>query len=259
MATLSARHQQLSAVAHTKRLLLGAGAIGLVSLAGTCAVHLPWNILDTQGRIVGFTMLAVADFVWLSLPIAAISYISVPQRLRIAWWMLILFDVVHAVMAGYLEADMVDNKQKFVEKCSTNSEGADCDLRIGTLTVATPIAAAFLPVCGGVLLYFLYRSFSSLPGATQRYASLYGDDADAAVPPGWHTPPVELAPDSSASESEDETDVTGRSGAGKGWYEMGKKGGREGGAGKGGRSGQLSWSEVRKARKERNLSKSGRS
>ncbi|GAA5843970.1 hypothetical protein JCM11251_005926 [Rhodosporidiobolus azoricus] len=261
MATLSARHEQVAAVAHTKRLLWGASAVGLVALAGSCAVHLPWGILDTQGRIVGFALLAVSDFVWMTSPLAAFTYLGYPKRMNTMWWMLILFNVLHAVTATLLVLTLFQNKQKFIDECVADSAITDCELRVKTLSIAQPIVAAFLPIAGGFVLSALWRSFSALT-QDQRYASLYGGDETAAVPPGWHTPPAVLAPDSSASESEDE-DVHGRRAAGRDtppkgsmWFEMGKKG--SGGEGRrAGRQAPLSWSDVRKARKEKNLSRAG--
>jgi len=112
----------------------------------------------------------------------------------------------------------------------------------------------------------LRRSFDKLP-QDHIYGTLMDDD----VPPGWHVPPADLAADSSASDSDDDGGAprpgaassrrSSRTRVGSGtdkdsasdWYELGARKGH-----KGSRSlamSGLSWSEVRRARKERNLAK----
>ncbi|GAA5873109.1 hypothetical protein JCM8547_006794 [Rhodosporidiobolus lusitaniae] len=253
MATLSSTRSQLAAVAHTKRLFYGASAVGLVSLTAGCASTLPWDILDTQGRVVAFAIQALASFVWLTLPFVAIGSLQIQRRVRSAWWMLIVFDAAESATMAYLAVTLIQDKQRYVDACTSKGSTEDaCNLRIGSLSIANPAIGAFLPIVGAFLLVALWRSFPFLPQSVI-YDHLMDDD----VPPGWHTPPAELAPDSSASDSED--DMMGDRAAAKGWYALGKK--RQAGEStrslKGGHRTTMSWSEVQRKRKEKKVSRSG--
>lgn len=145
-----------------------------------------------------------------------------------------------------------------VRRPSSPSTLGDTDARASAQT------AAILELSAIPLLWLLRRSFDKLP-QDHVYGTLMDDD----VPPGWHNPPADLAADSSASDDDD--DGPSRPGAssprrssrtrvGSGtdkdsasdWYELGRKGHKSS------RSVALSgmsWSEVRRARKERNLAK----
>lgn len=90
--------------------------------------------------------------------------------------------------------------------------------------------------------------FSHLPHS-HTYDTLFDDE----VPPGWHVAPAELAPDSSASESDEEARPAllghsrNSSGPSMEWHELGRPGG--------GRSvkhsSRLSWSAYREKRNRR--------
>ncbi|GAA5986160.1 hypothetical protein JCM11641_004731 [Rhodosporidiobolus odoratus] len=226
MATLSTRHEQLSTMSRTKRLFYLSSMLGLVSLVAICVTVLPWDVLKTQGQIVAFALQALGAFCWLTLSIAAVSSLQIRRRMQSAWWMLLISAVVHAAMTAYFEVYLVDQKRKLLDACTASDlELTICTTRISSLLITVPIAGAILPFFAIPLLILLYVSFAHLP-QNPRYDSLMDDDE---VPPGWHTPPKEFAPDSSASESEDDmADPLGVRAAGRGWYEMGKreKGGR---------------------------------
>ncbi|BGP17680.1 hypothetical protein JCM10213_003584 [Rhodosporidiobolus nylandii] len=247
MTTLATRHQQLSALARTKHLFYACSAAGLVSLVAVCITILPWGVLSAQGAWVAFALLAFGSFCWLTLSIAATGSLQLARRVRSAWWMLLCAAALHAAMTAYLEASLVQDKGGYEADCVANAgDPYVCSNRYFSLTIAIPIAGAILPLCAIPLLSFLFRSFPNLP-QNPRYDSLMDDD----VPPGWHTPPAHLAPDSSASDSDDDdigSDFTGDRAAGKGWYEMGKKSAKRH---------RPSWSEVKKARREKQRSKGG--
>ncbi|GAA6028506.1 hypothetical protein JCM8097_007254 [Rhodosporidiobolus ruineniae] len=250
MATLSSRRLQDAAVVHVKRLIYGSSALGFLSLFGVAIVHGIWPMFDTQGRVVAFAVLVLTALLWFALPLAALDSLAIARRMRSAWWMMLVAASAHAAMNAYLEATLVQEKERFVEYCTT-TEGRSrdfCELRISSIAIAAPIIDAFLPICAIFLLIALFRAFPSLP-QDSRYDSLMDDD----VPPGWHTPPAELAPDSSASDSEDEL-VSSPRPASAGWYEMGKKEARSKKSLVGGTK-QMSWSAVRKARREKQVQK----
>lgn len=129
--------------------------------------------------------------------------------------------------------------------------------------------AAILEVGAIPLLWLLRRSFAKLP-QDHIYNTLMDDD----LPPGWHNPPAELAVDSSASDSDDDLGPPRSAGlasprrnsrtrvgsgtdkdkdTGSDWYELGSRKGHR--SSRSVASGLPSWSEVRRARKERNLAK----
>ncbi|GAA6024614.1 hypothetical protein JCM10207_001021 [Rhodosporidiobolus poonsookiae] len=251
MSTLSMRHQQLAAVARTRRLFFISSVAGFVSLVGVCVAVLPWHLLSSTGQIVAFSLLAFTSFVWIALPIAAERSVEVRRRLNSAWWFLLVAAVLHAGMASWLSASVFQNAKHTESTCDASRSW--CVSPHTSASIALPVVSAILPICAIPLLILLSRSFRSLP-QDLRYDSLMDDD----VPPGWHVPPAALAPDSSASDSEDEYVGVVRSdkpSAGA-WYEMGRQGASQMLPSRG-RAGHPSWSEVRRARKERQLAKQG--
>ncbi|BGP41450.1 hypothetical protein JCM10450v2_005498 [Rhodotorula kratochvilovae] len=264
MATLSMRHEQLSALTRTKRLYWSSSCIGLVSLIGVCVAVLPWGIARTQGEYVAVAIVAASSFAWMTVPIAASGSMGLYRRMLSAWWALLVAAAAHLALSIYLEYSIVEDKDDWVEDCHTSDPtwSADaCSTRADQLVLAFPLIAAILPLGAIPLLFLLRRSFAHLPQNT-RYNSLMDDD----LPPGWHVPPAQVAPDSSASDSEDgalpasvagsprrtsRTRVGSDKDTGSDWYELGKKGHRSSRS----LAGATSWSEVRRARKERNLAK----
>ncbi|GAA5897361.1 hypothetical protein JCM5296_004142, partial [Sporobolomyces johnsonii] len=215
VTTLSSRHQQLSAVARTKRLLYAGSLVGLLSLVGVCVAVLPWSLARSQGQWVAFVVVAVCGFVWLSMPLAALGSLGIPRRMRSVLWLLLATCGAHIALAVYLEYQAAVTTDNWVTECQANdpSQTAEsCHSRLRALMITFPIVCAILPIAGIALLILLHQSLPSLP-----QNPLYSSVADDDFPPGWHVPPAELAPDSSASESEGEGQGDD---AAKGWYEL---------------------------------------
>ncbi|KPV74301.1 uncharacterized protein RHOBADRAFT_54143 [Rhodotorula graminis WP1] len=266
MASLAMRHEQLSALARTKRLFWLSSVTGILSLVGVCVAVLPWRLVRRQGDWVAFAIVAASSFVWVTLPIAASGSMQLRRRLLSAWWAMMVAAAAHLALAIYLEFSLVDQKGVWIEDCSTSDLAmtADaCRTRSRQVILAFPLTAAILEIGAVPLLWLLRRSFDKLP-QDHTYGTLMDDD----VPPGWHVPAADLAADSSASDSDDHGGPlrpgaasprrSSRTRVGSGtdkdsasdWYELGRKSSRSLAT-----SG-MSWSEVRRARKERNLAKS---
>ncbi|EGU11289.1 putative NADH dehydrogenase subunit [Rhodotorula toruloides ATCC 204091] len=244
---------EAAALARTTRLLYISAAVGLDSLAGVCAVVLPWRMATTQGQWVAFALLAACSFGWLCTPIITSGYLQDLKKTRLAWFALLALAIVHAGMAAYFEAASLELRDGYVQRvCSETRRDWDAveSCRGGTKgpVIAFGLVGAILPVCSAPLLFLLWRSFSHLP-QSHTYDTLFDNE----VPPGWHVAPAELAPDSSASESDEEAKpaLLGHSrktsGPSMEWHELGKPGG--------GRSvkhsSRLSWSAYREKRKRR--------
>ncbi|GAA6055201.1 hypothetical protein JCM3770_000707 [Rhodotorula araucariae] len=261
MATLAMRHEQLSAFARTKRLYWISSSVGLVSLIGVCVAVLPWGIARVPAEHAAIAIVAASSFAWITVPIIASGSMGVSQRMRVAWWAMLVAVSAHVALAIYLEHSILEDKGEWIEECHSSDTAWSvdaCTARAGQLVLAFPLIAAILPVAALPLLFLLHRSFANLP-QDARYDSLYDDE----LPPGWHVPPAEVAPNSSASESEDarpassprrlsRTRVGSDKDTGSDWYELGRRGHKS----SRGLAGVTSWSEVRRARKERSLAKS---
>ncbi|GAA5904704.1 hypothetical protein JCM8208_001331 [Rhodotorula glutinis] len=267
MASLAMRHEQLSALARTKRLFWLSSCTGILSLVGVSVAVLPWHVVRRQGDWAAFAIVAASSFVWVTLPIAASGSMQLRRRVLSAWWAMFVAAAAHLALAIYLELSLVEQKDDWIENCSTSDPVMTddaCRTHSGQVVLAFPLTAAVLELGAIPLLWLLRRSFDKLP-QDHVYGTLMDDD----VPPGWHNPPADLAADSSASDDDD--DGPSRPGAASprrssrtrvgsstdkdsasDWYELGRKGHKSS------RSVALSgmsWSEVRRARKERNLAK----
>ncbi|GAA5921964.1 hypothetical protein JCM1841_005020 [Sporobolomyces salmonicolor] len=214
-ATLPRRHQQLSAITRTKRLLYAGSLIGLLSLVGVCVAVLPWSLARSQAEWLAFAIVAACGFVWLMIPLVVMGSLGIPRRVHHTLWLLLVACGAHIALAVYLEYQAALTADNWVSECQASdpSPTADsCHSRLRLLMVAFPVSA-ILPIAGITLLILLHRSLPFLP-QNPLYSTLADDD----FPPDWHVPPAELAPDSSASESEGEGQGDD---AAKGWYELG--------------------------------------
>ncbi|GAA5855831.1 hypothetical protein JCM9279_003331 [Rhodotorula babjevae] len=267
MASLAVRHEQLSALTRTKRLFWFSSCTGILSLVGVCVAVLPWRVVRRQGDWAAFAIVAASSFVWVTLPIAASGSMQLRRRLLSTWWAMLVAAAAHLALAVFLEYSLVEQQADWTETCTTDPAWTadDCRTRSSQIVLAFPLTAATLEIGAIPLLWLLRRSFDKLP-QDHVYGTLMDDD----VPPGWHVPPADLAADSSASDSDDDGALragatssrrSSRTRVGSGtdkdsasdWYELGGR--------KGHRSSRslalsgMSWSEVRRARKERNLAK----
>ncbi|GAA5957158.1 hypothetical protein JCM21900_003114 [Sporobolomyces salmonicolor] len=240
-ATLPRRHQQLSAITRTKRLLRAGSLIALLSLVGVCVAVLPWSLARSQGEWVASAIVAACGFVLLTIPLVAMGSLGIPRRVHSTLWLLLAACGAHIALAVYLEYQAAVTADNWVSECQASNPGptADsCHSRLRLLMVAFPVVSAIIPIAGTTVLILLHRSLSFLPQDLP-YSTLADDD----FLPGWHVPPAELAPDSSASESEGEGQGDD---AAKGWYELGKHGARRKNM-----IGAWGWSELRKERRVR--------
>ncbi|CEQ41516.1 SPOSA6832_03249, partial [Sporobolomyces salmonicolor] len=228
-ATLPRRHQQLSAITRTKRLLYAGSLIGLLSLVGVCVAVLPWSLARSQAEWLAFAIVAACGFVWLMIPLVVMGSLGIPRRVHNTLWLL-------------LEKQLMADLLIFQVACGAHIALA-VYLEYQAALTADNWVSAILPIAGITLLILLHRSLPFLP-QNPLYSTLADDD----FPPDWHVPPAELAPDSSASESEGEGQGDD---AAKGWYELGKHGARSKNM-----IGARGWSELRKERRVRSRQRS---
>ncbi|CDR39452.1 RHTO0S04e05248g1_1 [Rhodotorula toruloides] len=168
MATLADRRAQAAALARTTRLLYASSAVGLVSLAGVCAVVLSWRMATTQGQWVAFSLLAACSFGWLCTSIITIGYLQDLRRTRLAWFALLALAIVHAGMAAYFEAASLKLRDGFVQRvCYSSDTRPNWDAvescRGGKKgpVIAFGLVGAILPVASAPLL-FLPRGLSRI-------------------------------------------------------------------------------------------------
>ncbi|GAA5933344.1 uncharacterized protein JCM15063_001289 [Sporobolomyces koalae] len=241
LETLSTRMDRLSTETVVQRILYSCALLGLVSLVGVCVTILPWHILASRTEWISFVLLAAAAFSWLG-SIAAMGQLrlDLPKTVKRTSWLLASAALVQVALGILLEYGFLSSKTERIYECRSLDQAStdiSCRDRINLLTIAFPIVVAILPVSSIPVLYLLFKQLSRAQGSSHLYLNLGLSRDD--VPPGWDVQPQSFAPDSSASDSEDDgahanktprqgdrlssPKRTQTDGARDSWFELGKR------------------------------------
>ncbi|KAM0755177.1 hypothetical protein T439DRAFT_322233 [Meredithblackwellia eburnea MCA 4105] len=190
----SARSNHLDSEKTGIILCSGAG-VGFVAAVSIALIILPWNGASTGFEWTCFSFDLLSACAYGATSVLGWQRLDTPLLTPILV-ALVVSCAVHLLAGLGLVYSMFNlTTKQWMRFCSGGSEELtleECQGRLTTMHILFPFAQLILPICGGVMCYYIYL-YNSRP---------YYERASSDVPPGWEVPPAAYALDSSESDSE---------------------------------------------------------